>query len=413
MSKNKLIRSNPFLFASNDNVFEINSLSDFLSFLKLKRDFKVVWCLTNTIVHSVNTAILSYVDYKPITNLKYQEVLEIEANVLLSNVVDCLLSYDLDCTYLWWIPGTLWWAVVNNSWSWKLWRSILDNVEYIIYYDNQGSRFYLHKRDLVFWKRFSQFKFGNNIFIYKIWLKFPRKKRSLLQEELMERQKYRTEKFDKCSYSLWSLFLKTKNEIVSNIESNSISVKDNKIFFSGIPSLREIQLFLKKACNLYLSEKEIEFYDDFFQSRTKYAGYFIYDSFWRFLLQQRDYKKTIQNSWKIGTFWWALNKDENIISWLQREVYEELWILINNNDIDSCFLFLKERRKIKRQTLCFIFVKQVEDIFNYIKNIKCSEWKIFIDDYNDFDNIMKDDRYSTIAKKIILYTKQTNNWKKI
>ncbi len=405
MNENKLT-NHPLLFTSSDNIFEIKSISDFFSFLKLKRDFKVVGCLTNTIISSKDTAILLYNNQKQNINLPLQRIFEVEANVLLPALVNCLLSYNLDCTYLLWIPGTLWGAVVNNSGSWKLWRSILDNVEYIIYYNNKGERFRINKTDLIFWKRFSEFKCWNNIFIHKIWLKFPKKDKIILEKELNDRKIYRDKLFqDKCRYSLWSFCIKTPNEIIEDKCTDNIILKNNKISFNKNVSFNEISLFLEKFSGSYLSEKEIEIYDDSFKNKGKYSGYFVYDSLWRFLLQKRDSKKTIQNSWKIVTFWWALNDNENIFSWMQREIFEELWIIIT--DIDYCLFFLKQNKTIGRQTLCFIFVKKVEDIYEYTKDIKCYEWKIFIDNYSNFDNIMKDKRYSTIAKKVILYAKPT------
>jgi hypothetical protein len=99
MNENKLT-NHPLLFTSSDNIFEIKSISDFFSFLKLKRDFKVVGCLTNTIISSKDTAILLYNDQKQNINLPLQRIFEVEANVLLPALVNCLLSYNLDCTYL-------------------------------------------------------------------------------------------------------------------------------------------------------------------------------------------------------------------------------------------------------------------------------------------------------------------------
>lgn len=64
----------------------------------------------------------------------------------------------------------------------------------------------------------------------------------------------------------------------------------------------------------------------------------IFNEAWEFLLQNR---KLISKSWEqYWLFWWGLEDWESEISWLIRELKEELWMEFEEEDFE--FLFSKE-----------------------------------------------------------------------
>jgi 8-oxo-dGTP pyrophosphatase MutT (NUDIX family) len=80
----------------------------------------------------------------------------------------------------------------------------------------------------------------------------------------------------------------------------------------------------------------------------------LYDASWNFLLQQRDKSKYIQNSGIYTLFGGSVEKGESLLSALQREAREELWINVCIEDISNRHLFMKYDHYNKQYTKCFI-----------------------------------------------------------
>ncbi len=370
-------------------------------------DFKVVWCLTNTFLKLENKNKKLFVYKKLLVDgydISNDWTVELDSWVLLSSLVSKLSSLWFDGSYLRWIPWTVGGAVINNSWSWKLWLSIFDNLKYVIYYDEKWDLHKVEKKDLIFWKRFSQFKYMTNIFIDKVGLKFDYKGEDNVKNLINERDKYR-KTYNKIyqSPSLWTMYIGNSYQKVLDHKYGWLVISNNKIIWEYNQNIAEDFLpFVEKLDKKYYLEKEIEIYDDLIDNQNIYTGVLFYDSNWNFIIQKRDHKKNIKNSWKYTLFGWWLEKWELIIDGMLREVYEELGISLKEEEIENRQLFIKkENMDITR---CFIFVVKKNNIYDFKNQTSCNEWYLVVENIKNIQNIMSNDLYSKVLKKSLLYT---------
>lgn len=80
-------------------------------------------------------------------------------------------------------------------------------------------------------------------------------------------------------------------------------------------------------------------------------------------------EKNQRYDWKLTFFWWKLNKDEDFLSWIKRELKEETWIDFSDNEIKILIsedkLIIWENTYIWRVYAIFLTKTQIEKLLNY------------------------------------------------
>ncbi len=391
-------------FKLNDilnNVYIIENITDYLNYIKNSNsDFKVLWELTNTIINpniEENIDLLFFKDNINLDSINFLEdwIVSVLWNVKLKILSSELLKNNYDCSYLIWIPGTVAAAVVNNSWSWKLWESILDNVIMIEYYI-RDKKYIKVINDILFSYRNTEFKFTKNLFISKIYFKFKKIEKEKLTQKMEKRYLDRSNlKEIYIKPSLWTFYIRNNYLKYWDIISKKIHLQNNKILNIWHNLTYKDYINFKRKLNIFY---EIEIEEVSKPYKNDYIWLLIIDKNNNILLQKRD-NNWFLNKEKIWLFWGGVEENEWLKEALIREIKEELSIDISH--IDYNWLFIKDYTNAIQR--CFIFKKYVENLNDFIKNIKCKEWNILIDNLSNIDNIINDENYTFILKKVLIY----------
>ena len=391
-------------FRLNDilkSVYSIKNKEDYLKYIENSNsNFKVLWELTNTVINPdvVNDIdLLLYKDNERKEDIIFLEdwTIVVTWNIKLKFLCTELLKKQYDCSYLIWIPWTIASAVVNNTWSWRLWESILDNVLKIEYYI-KGKRYIKGIDDILYSYRNTEFKFMNNIFISRIYFTFNIINKTTLLDKIEKRYSDRSNLNEIYKESsLGTFYIKNSFLDYNNIISEDISINNNKIInYSSKALYRDYLIFKKKINPLY--EVEIEEINK--KYKNDYTWILIIDKNNNILLQKRDNNAHFNKN-NISLFWWSIEINEWIKDALIREVKEELDINIKNFTYNG--LFIKNYDLYIQR--CFIFKMQVDDLNNFIKDINCMEWSIFISNLSNIKDIINNDIYTYILKKVLVY----------
>jgi len=378
-------------------VYIIEQQEDYFEYLKMsKRDFKVVWALSNTIVSLSAT---EHIDILVCNNTKEPKIYFLENGYVivssdssLSRVCSQLLAKWYDCTYLLWIPGTIGGAVVNNSWSGILKKSIFDNIVQVEYYF-RDIKYQKFAKDILFSFRNTEFKCGYNIFITQVVLKFHKMNSLALSHKIQERRTSRSKLKDiyACP-SLWTFYIGNRKLDYQDIISEKLCIINNKIVNCGSNSTYQDYCEFKKKIN-QTYELEVEEITE--PSGADYVWVLIVDRENNFLLQKRD-TGAPKNKGMITLFGWKREKEESIRWALRREIREELDLDIGEN-LAYLGLFLKNNER------CFIFCKEVENINDFCNTISCYEWNKYIAYIADIKHIQFESKFTETLKKVLAY----------
>jgi len=384
-----------------DYVYVINNQKDYLSYLETtNQDFKVVWELTNSVINPeiINKLdILIYKDNRNTDEIVFlsDRTIEVVWNIQLKVLCRELLKRWYDASYLIGIPWTIAAACVNNSWSGRLNQSILDNVIRIEYYV-KNKKYNKNIWEILFSYRNTEFKCMNNIFISKIVLKFEQIERSELSIKIEKRYAERSKSQEMYTQgSLGTFYIKNYGLDYKDILGDKISIVHNKIINYSQEAYYTDYTHLLKNVNI-LYEIEIEHVKSI--NKNDYVWLLVIDKNSDILLQQRDGKAN-NNKNKISLFWWAIEQGESIQEALNREVQEEL--SINIRDTHYYGLFMKDNGEMYQR--CFVFYKYVYSIDDFLKETHCQEWNIFIKNLSNITQIIADNIYTPLLKKVLIY----------
>lgn len=361
------------------------SYFDYLKNFNDGKEYKIFWSLSNTLIQDeyINDIIFFEKNVVEESDILIQNwEVEVNCGIKLSYLANYLLKKGFDCTYLLGIPWTVGGAVCNNSGSWKEKKSIFENIDRIIYYE-RGREVVKRRQEIIFSRRFSEFKNKKNIFLYKCFLRFEKKERSyllnIINKRLEQRKSYR---FIYDEFTLGSLFIgNSSTTLPDEIIDGNFSIKMNKIMnkkkSNELIDIYNFSSFVKRIELQYNLQKEIQIIDfKKYNELYYYAWLIIMDRYGKILLQKRDDFPNIQNSWKITFFWWAIEKDEGVLGGLKREVNEELGFILENSRVSFLNTFMKYEENFSVD--CYIYTLEVEDVGIFANGLRCNEWSFLI-----------------------------------
>ncbi len=381
-------------------VFFIENKQDYFEYLSVStRDFKVFWELSNTIVSPDITFFQDILIYKNTSfsqkNIKsvWEDRFLVSWGTLLQDICWFLMKQWYDSTHLLGIPWTVAGALVNNSWSGMLGKSLLDNLLEIEYYIRE--KYYVKsKKDILYSFRNTEFKSMNNLYIDTVTLSFER----ISEDELLEKKKKRFESRKKLRHiyqypSLGTCYVSNIHGDYRDISSKFFSIRENKLINIGIDTKYEDYKDFQKEMNAKY-ELEIEMVNGIYDS--DYVGVIFYDRQWNYLLQKRDIDAP-SNPSMLTLFWGEREINEEIRDTALREIKEELGISVSQDALKYFGLFLKEHKR------CFIFQKEIDDMFDFSRTIVCNEWKYCIKNISTLSDILEDQDMTPLFKKVLFY----------
>ena len=377
-------------FRLNDilkSVYSIKNKEDYLKYIENSNsNFKVLWELTNTVINPdvVNDIdLLLYKDNERKEDIIFLEdwTIVVTWNIKLKFLCTELLKKQYDCSYLIWIPWTIASAVVNNTWSWRLWESILDNVLKIEYYI-KGKRYIKGIDDILYSYRNTEFKFMNNIFISRIYFTFNIINKTTLLDKIEKRYSDRSNLNEIYKESsLGTFYIKNSFLDYNNIISEDISINNNKIInYSSKALYRDYLIFKKKINPLY--EVEIEEINK--KYKNDYTWILIIDKNNNILLQKRDNnahfnKNNISSSkilWPHGKYPMSTYIQNELLQSSNKKLYvqdKDLSFIDDSVELENGFKSLEYKIEYYRSIFDLIDKTEIyfpSDISSFIKSIK-------------------------------------------
>jgi UDP-N-acetylenolpyruvoylglucosamine reductase len=372
------------------DIFVINNVKDYKSYLAVStRSFKLVWWLSNLVIwwDNPNKLDILVAEKKIIddSDIEYNDDhILVNSLISLNQLCTELLKRSYDCSYLLGIPWTVSWAIVNNAWSGKEKKSIIDNlIELEYFYKNKT--YIKKKKDIVFSYRNTELKCKNNIFVYKVKLQFDKISRDELDKKIAKRMEYRKRYAQiYAQKSLWSLYVDGKDAL--DVADPHFILNNNKIIHhSGNASYEQYEEFKDKLDK----NRELEVEEIIDSYKEDYVGIIVHDADHNFLLQLRD-DSWCQNPSQISFFWGRIEEWEWIFEGLSRELLEELSTNFDQ-EIQYYSMFMKWNKR------CFIYRTCVEDLHEFSKKCECKEWDIRIVSQHDLDK----ENLSNLSKKVL------------